>query len=136
MAFERFLEALKGHKRCNILYDPSHFVLQQLDYLDYLDIYHERIKAFHVKDAEFNPTGRQGVYSGYAPWVEGLPVQEAYDPQRDVAFYAASGVLVPVSAGMFAIFAPHEVHAPCLAPTEPEPAGEVLKVVVKCRWEM
>jgi len=68
--FERFLAALKGHKRCNILYDPSHFVLQQLDYLDYIDIYHERIKAFHVKDAEFNPTGRQGVYSGYAPWVE------------------------------------------------------------------
>ena len=68
--FERFLDALKGHKRANILYDPSHFVLQQLDYLDFIDIYHERIKAFHVKDAEFNPTGRQGVYSGYAPWVE------------------------------------------------------------------
>ena len=69
--FERFLEARRsGHKRCNILYDPSHFVLQQLDYLDFIDIYHERIKAFHVKDAEFNPTGRQGVYSGYAPWVE------------------------------------------------------------------
>ena len=60
----------KGHKRCAINYDPSHFVLQQLDYLDFIDIYHERIKAFHVKDAEFNPTGRQGVYSGYAPWIE------------------------------------------------------------------
>ena len=68
--FERFLEALHGHKRCNILYDPSHFLLQQLDYLAFIDIYHERIKAFHVKDAEFNPTGRQGVYGGYAPWVE------------------------------------------------------------------
>jgi len=68
--FERFLEALKGHKRCAINYDPSHFVLQQLDYLEFIDIYHERIKAFHVKDAEFNPTGRQGVYSGYAGWVE------------------------------------------------------------------
>ena len=68
--FERFLDALKGHKRANILYDPSHFVLQQLDYLAFLDIYHERVKMFHVKDAEFNPTGRQGVYSGYAPWVE------------------------------------------------------------------
>ncbi len=68
--FERFLEATGNHTRCNILYDPSHFVLQQLDYLDYLDIYHERVKVFHVKDAEFNPTGRQGVYSGYAPWVE------------------------------------------------------------------
>ena len=68
--FERFLEAVKGHKRCNILYDPSHFVLQQLDYLAFIDIYHDRIKAFHAKDAEFNPTGRQGVYSGYAPWID------------------------------------------------------------------
>jgi len=68
--FERFLDALKGHKRCTINYDPSHFLLQQLDYLAFIDIYHERISAFHVKDAEFNPTGRQGVYSGYAPWVE------------------------------------------------------------------
>ena len=68
--FERFLDAVKGHKRCAINYDPSHFVLQQLDYLEFIDIYHERIKAFHVKDAEFNATGRQGVYSGYAPWVE------------------------------------------------------------------
>ena len=68
--FERFLDAVGGHKRANILYDPSHFVLQQLDYLAFLDIYHERVKMFHVKDAEFNPTGRQGVYSGYAPWVE------------------------------------------------------------------
>lgn len=67
--FEMFLDALKGHKRCCINYDPSHFLLMQLDYLDFIDIYHERIKAFHVKDAEFNPTGRQGVYSGYQPWI-------------------------------------------------------------------
>jgi sugar phosphate isomerase/epimerase len=51
------------------LYDPSHFVLQQLDYLEYIDLYHSRIKVFHVKDAEFNPTGRQGVYGGFQPWV-------------------------------------------------------------------
>jgi sugar phosphate isomerase/epimerase len=67
--FEMFLDALKGHKRCNINYDPSHFVLQHLDYLSFIDIYHERIKAFHVKDAEFNPDGRQGVYSGFQSWV-------------------------------------------------------------------
>ena len=67
--FEMFLDALKGHKRCAINYDPSHFLLQQLDYLAFIDIYHERIKAFHVKDAEFNPDGRQGVYSGYQPWL-------------------------------------------------------------------
>src|SRR5215470_5349316 len=66
--FEMFLERVGGHKRCNILFDPSHFLLQQLDYLAYIDIYHERIRMFHVKDAEFNPTGRQGVYGGFQSW--------------------------------------------------------------------
>ncbi|MCE4052360.1 sugar phosphate isomerase/epimerase family protein [Pseudomonas sp. Au-Pse12] len=69
-SFERFYELVDRHPRCNILFDPSHFVLQQLDYLSYLDIYHERIRMFHVKDAEFNPTGRQGIYGGYSSWVE------------------------------------------------------------------
>lgn len=68
--FEMFLERVNNHPRCNILYDPSHFVLQQLDYLGYIDRYHERIRMFHVKDAEFNPTASQGVYSGYAPWID------------------------------------------------------------------
>ena len=67
--FEMFLDAVGGHKRCTINYDPSHFLLQQLDYLAFIDIYHSRIAAFHVKDAEFNPTGRQGVYSGYQSWM-------------------------------------------------------------------
>ena len=70
ITFEMFLEKLGGHKRCQINYDPSHFVLQQLDYLQFIDIYHERICAFHVKDAEFNPTGRQGVYSGFQNWTQ------------------------------------------------------------------
>ncbi|MEH6403890.1 MAG: sugar phosphate isomerase/epimerase family protein [Sneathiella sp.] len=70
ITFEMFLEQVGNHPRCNILYDPSHFVLQQLDYLDFIDIYKDRIKMFHVKDAEFNPTGRQGIYSGYQPWVD------------------------------------------------------------------
>ncbi|HVW93506.1 MAG TPA: sugar phosphate isomerase/epimerase [Devosia sp.] len=69
ITYEMFLERVNNHPRANLLYDPSHFVLQQLDYLDYIDIYHERIRMFHVKDAEFNPTGRQGVYSGYQSWV-------------------------------------------------------------------
>ena len=69
-SFERFLEAVDNHPRANILYDPSHFVLQQLDYLAFIDLYHSRIKAFHVKDAEFNPSGRSGVYGGYQAWQE------------------------------------------------------------------
>ncbi len=70
VTFERFLDAVDGHQRANILYDPSHFVLQQLDYLDFIDIYHERIKMFHVKDAEFNSNGRSGVYGGYQDWID------------------------------------------------------------------
>lgn len=70
VTFEMFLERLDGHARCNMLYDPSHYVLQCLDYLENIDIYADRIKMFHVKDAEFNPTGRQGVYGGYQPWVD------------------------------------------------------------------
>ena len=69
ITFEMFLERTGNHPRCAINYDPSHFVLQQLDYLAFIDIYAERIRAFHVKDAEFNPTGRQGVYSGFQSWV-------------------------------------------------------------------
>ena len=70
VTFEMFLTRVGNHPRANILYDPSHFVLQQLDYLAYIDIYHERIKCFHVKDAEFRPNGRSGVYGGYQSWVD------------------------------------------------------------------
>ncbi|WP_417249100.1 sugar phosphate isomerase/epimerase family protein [Celeribacter sp.] len=68
--FEMFVDALNGHERAQINYDPSHFLLQQLDYLQFIDLYHDRICAYHVKDAEFNPDGRQGVYSGYQGWTE------------------------------------------------------------------
>ncbi len=67
-SFEMFLDAVGGHERACILYDPSHFVLQQLDYLHFIDLYHERIKCFHVKDAEFCPDGRTGIYGGYQGW--------------------------------------------------------------------
>lgn len=69
VTFEMFREATGNHKRVNILYDPSHFVLQQLDYLAFIDIYKDFIKMFHVKDAEFNSTGRQGVYGGFQSWI-------------------------------------------------------------------
>ncbi|GGG74251.1 AP endonuclease [Parapedobacter pyrenivorans] len=70
VSYERFLEKVDNHPRACLLYDPSHFVLQCLDYLAYIDHYHERIKMFHVKDAEFNSSGKQGVYGGYTGWVE------------------------------------------------------------------
>lgn len=70
ITYEMFLKEVNNHQRACLLYDPSHFVLQCLDYLAYIDHYHERIRAFHVKDAEFNPSGKQGVYGGYQGWVE------------------------------------------------------------------
>jgi sugar phosphate isomerase/epimerase len=70
VTFERFVDAVGGHKRANILYDPSHMILQQMDYLAFLDIYHDRVRAFHVKDAEYRPSGRSGVYGGYQDWID------------------------------------------------------------------
>ena len=69
ITFEMFHERVGAHARCAMLFDPSHFVLQQLNYLEYLDIYKDHIRMFHVKDAEFNPTGRQGIYGGYQSWI-------------------------------------------------------------------
>ena len=70
ISYELFLDAVSDHSRACLLYDPSHFVLQQLDYLAFIDHYHDFIKMFHVKDAEFNPTGKQGVYGGYQSWAD------------------------------------------------------------------
>lgn len=70
ITFEKFLEATGNHSAVKMLYDPSHYVLQQLDYLQHIDFYHEYIRMFHVKDAEFNPTGKSGVYGGYQGWVD------------------------------------------------------------------
>lgn len=70
ITFERFLAVVGGHARANILYDPSHMILQQMDYLAFLDLYHDRVRAFHVKDAEYRPSGRSGVYGGYQNWID------------------------------------------------------------------
>jgi sugar phosphate isomerase/epimerase len=66
--FEMFLEQVHDHPAACLNYDPSHLLLQQLDYLAFIELYGARIKGFHVKDAEFRPSGRVGVYGGYQPW--------------------------------------------------------------------
>ena len=68
--FERFLDVSKGHPAACINYDPSHFLLQQLDYCEFIQLYADRIRSFHVKDAEFQPSGRVGVYGGYESWAK------------------------------------------------------------------
>jgi sugar phosphate isomerase/epimerase len=70
ITFERFLACVDGHPSVKINYDPSHFLLQQMDYLGFVDRYHGRIGAFHVKDAEFTPSAASGVYGGYQDWLD------------------------------------------------------------------
>ena len=66
--FEMFLDHTDDHPAACLNYDPSHFLMQQLDYLEFIGLYGDRIRGFHVKDAEFRPSGRVGVYGGYQPW--------------------------------------------------------------------
>ncbi len=66
--FERFLAEVGDHPAAGLNYDPSHLLLQQLDYLGFIRLYGTRIRGFHVKDAEFRPDARGGVYGGYQSW--------------------------------------------------------------------
>ncbi len=66
--FEIFLDISDNHPAACLNYDPSHFLLQQLDYCEFIQFYGDRITAFHVKDAEYQPSGRVGVYGGYQSW--------------------------------------------------------------------
>ncbi|MBL0160173.1 MAG: sugar phosphate isomerase/epimerase [Bryobacterales bacterium] len=68
--FERMLAASGNHPRLAINYDPSHFILQCMDYVGFIDTYGPYIKAFHVKDAEYRPSAKAGVYGGYENWTE------------------------------------------------------------------
>jgi len=66
--FDMFLEYTGNHEAVGINYDPSHFILQQLDLYGFITMYKDRIKGVHVKDGEFVSSPKQGVYSGMQPW--------------------------------------------------------------------
>ena len=70
---------------------------------------------------------------GYTSLRADMSVRQPYDDKKDLIFYDAEGELFEVRAGGFAVFAPHDVHAPGLAIDSPGTASDVLKVVVKCR---
>ncbi len=52
--------------------------------------------------------------------------------ENDYAFYKTETALVPLSAGMFAVFYPSDIHQPCVANNMPQ---NVKKVVVKVRLD-
>jgi YhcH/YjgK/YiaL family protein len=72
---------------------------------------------------------------GYVPLGDGLSVRRVYDAEKDAILFDAEGQFFDLSAGGFAVFAPHDVHAPGLAADLPDNPAEVCKVVVKCRVE-
>ncbi|MBL7697355.1 MAG: sugar phosphate isomerase/epimerase, partial [Chitinophagaceae bacterium] len=69
-SYLKFLGKTNFHSAACITYDPSHLHLQQLDYVEFIKIFADRIKAFHVKDAEFNRSGLMGVLGGFEPWTK------------------------------------------------------------------
>lgn len=68
VTFAMFLERLQGHSAVKILFDPSHMLVQHMDYLGFIDHWAPRIGGFHVKDAEFIKSAQSGVYGGFAEW--------------------------------------------------------------------
>ena len=131
--FEMFLDRVGNHRRCHINYDASHFIKQGLDYLAFIDIYHERIKMFHVKDAEFNPTGRQGVFSGYQPWLK----RAARDRSLGDGQVDFSGIFSKLAEYDFAGWAVYEWECCLMHPEEaarkgaPFIAGHIIRVTDK-----
>jgi YhcH/YjgK/YiaL family protein len=82
-------------------------------------------------DIQYVAEGNERI--GYAHLDDELPVRKVYDAEKDYALYEANGDFLAVTAGSFAIFAPHDIHAPGLAINGPESLSDVCKVVVKCR---
>ncbi len=60
--------------------------------------------------------------------IERSRVEQAYDADRDVAFFVGDGDFITMHPGTFAIFAPQDVHLPCVAL---EATQSVRKIVVK-----
>ena len=80
-------------------------------------------------DIQFVAAGEE--VFGYAPLAT-LKVKTEYDDEKDVAFYEVPQdvAMTKLSAGMFAVFFPQDVHMPCLRVSGP---GNVTKVVVKVK---
>lgn len=77
-------------------------------------------------DIQFVVSGEEHI--GYAP-LGGLPPDAPFDAEKDIGFYRGEAAcLVKLSAGMFAVFYPHDAHLPGRHLTVP---SRVKKVVLK-----
>lgn len=84
-------------------------------------------------DVQYVVDGEERI--GWTPIAPELPIVEPYSAEKDLIFFDAAGPLVELRPGRFAIFAPHDVHAPGLH-VLPKEVCEVFKVVVKVAWPL
>jgi len=66
---------------------------------------------------------------GYLPF-DGQECSIAYNPTKDVAFYALKTNLFEVKKGMFVVFFPEDIHQPCVMT---DTSKTIKKVVVKVK---
>ena len=64
--------------------------------------------------------------------LELMRVESPYDAEKDVEFYDSTGAgkFFPVNAGEFALFYPHDVHMPSIAPAAGSAKPQAVKKVV------
>jgi sugar phosphate isomerase/epimerase len=63
------VEAVGGRKAFGFNFDPSHFIYQSVDYVQFIREFHDRIYHVHMKDAWVSRTaGRSGVFGGHLPF--------------------------------------------------------------------
>ena len=87
ITFEMLLERVGNHPRCNILYDPSHFVLQQLDYLGFIDVY--RLTRGPGRDTA------RGAHAAHHAAREDISRSRVHQPQQRRRREAAAGCRHP-----------------------------------------
>lgn len=63
---QRALQAVDNHPAFGFNYDPSHLGYQNVDYVDFLDTFAERIYHVHMKDVWWSDTPRRcGIFGGH-----------------------------------------------------------------------
>ncbi|MBL7111044.1 MAG: sugar phosphate isomerase/epimerase [Bacteroidales bacterium] len=63
---ERALKALNNHPAFGFNYDPSHFVYQGVDYIEFIYRFCEKIFHVHIKDSKFSEVPTEaGVFGGH-----------------------------------------------------------------------
>jgi sugar phosphate isomerase/epimerase len=64
---ERVLDVLHGREEFGFTFDPSHFVWQGIDPVEFLRRFPDRIYHVHIKDIALSFNGRSGVLNSYLP---------------------------------------------------------------------